>query len=70
MKKFFAIILSFFYLLMQEAMACPGCTGTDPRDQVTIKVVGVFILLIYIPMFLLYKMIYKHRHVSKSFTRQ
>ncbi len=68
MKKYFLLFLSLYFFL-QEVGACPGCVGANPKDKNIFIIVGIFVILIYIPMFVLYKMIYKHRNHSKSFSK-
>ncbi len=49
-----------------ELMACPMCSGQDPRDKYYIYVVGAFILLIYFPMFYLFKTFMKYKNINNS----
>lgn len=48
-----------------ELLACPGCMGTNPNDKYYLWVIGAFILLIYIPMFYMWKTFIKHKDVNK-----
>ena len=42
-------------------LACPYCAGTDSgKDQYTLYILGAFILLTYIPGYLIYRMIKKN----------
>lgn len=49
-----------------ELMACPMCTGQDPRDKYYIYIVGIFVLLIYIPMYYLGKTFFKLRNINNQ----
>lgn len=49
-----------------EVFACPMCSGQDPRDKYYIYVVAVFILLIYFPMFYMFKTFFKLRNVNNQ----
>ena len=51
---------------MGELQACPMCSGQDPRDKNYIYVIGGFILLIYVPMFYLYRTIAKLKNINNS----
>ncbi|MDD4973091.1 MAG: hypothetical protein PHY93_02005 [Bacteriovorax sp.] len=62
-------LISIFFLSFVasgELLACPMCSGQDPRDKYYIYVVGVFILLIYFPMFYLFKTSMKHKNVNNQ----
>lgn len=50
----------------QFALACPMCAGSDlnPADKYLVHILGGFIILTYIPFFLLYKMVIKNRHLN------
>lgn len=62
MKKF--TLLSFLTIFSGELMACPSCIGSGPNDHYYLWVIGAFILLIYIPMFYLFKTFIKHKDVN------
>lgn len=62
-------LLSIFCLSLitsGELMACPMCAGQDPKDKYYLYVVGVFILLIYFPMFYLFKTFIKYKNINNS----
>ncbi|MBC7541058.1 MAG: hypothetical protein H7281_19735 [Bacteriovorax sp.] len=64
-KKLISIV--FLCLLpIGKLLACPMCAGQDPRDKYYIYVIGVFILLIYFPMFYLFKTVMKYRNVNNN----
>jgi len=46
-------------------MACPMCVGDNPNDKYYLWVIGGFVLLIYIPMFYLFKTLMKHNDINK-----
>ena len=47
-----------------QALACPMCSGSSPNDKYFIYVIGVFILVIYFPMFYLFKTFMKFKDVN------
>lgn len=60
MKLFVALMTLVF---STSLWACPGCLGSDPRAEMwVVYSIGIFILLVYIPFFLLYRMIVKNRN--------
>lgn len=65
------ILIAFMLTLITsgELMACPMCSGQDPRDKFYVYIIGVFILLIYIPMFYLYKTVMKHKNVNNQISK-
>lgn len=65
MKK---LSLGFTLLLITsgQAFACPMCSGSDPSDKYYLYVVGVFILLIYYPMYYLFKTFMKFKNVNNN----
>jgi hypothetical protein len=55
MLKIFLSIYVFF--ISGSASACPNCAGSaDGRDQYTLIILGLFVLLTYIPFALFYRM--------------
>ncbi len=46
-----------------KILACPNCAGSldDPKTLSTAYILMGFILFTYIPLFLIYRVIYKHR---------
>lgn len=66
MNKRILFYLFFGLISSGELMACPMCSGQDPRDKYYIYVVGAFILLIYFPMFYLFKVFIKHKNINNS----
>lgn len=69
MKNFTLFILtSFFLAVPQWALACPACAGslTNPKDRYLVYILGVFVLLTYIPMYFLYRMIKKNKDLNEQ----
>jgi phosphotransferase system glucose/maltose/N-acetylglucosamine-specific IIC component len=62
-KIFFLFTLSL--ITSGQALACPMCMGTNPNDKYFLYVIGVFILLIYIPMYYLFRMFMKFKNVNQ-----
>lgn len=58
--------IALLLIFTDVAMACPGCIGSNPRDQYLVYILGVFILLTYIPIFYLFRIIKKHRHFRED----
>jgi len=64
-KKILTALL-FTIISSSQLMACPTCSGQDPRDKYYIYIVGIFILLIYVPMFYLYKTVIKYKNINNN----
>ena len=67
MKKLSFLFLSLFFVT--DLLACPYCTGSTQggKDSNTTLILGLFILAIYIPYFLIYRMIKKHRALKEAY---
>lgn len=65
MKLFFGLVL---FWISQLTLACPGCAGSmdNPNDMKVVWILCGFILLIYIPFFLIYKTILKHQNLNNE----
>lgn len=64
MKK----VLAYLFIFSSPALwACPMCAGSasNPGDQYIVYILGGFVLLTYIPFFLLYRMVIKNRNLNK-----
>lgn len=66
MKSVFTLFIS---LLSWSVWACPNChevvsTTADVRSPWTLIILGCFIALTYIPMYLFFRLIKKHARVS------
>ena len=62
--KFLMMILLYF---PQVILACPGCAGStnNEADNYTVYILIGFIIAIYIPFFLLYKLFFKYKDINK-----
>jgi hypothetical protein len=62
-------MMVFFFTLFLPvlALACPYCAGNgqEGKDSNTTLILALFILAIYIPYYLIYRMIKKHRALVK-----
>ncbi|MGZ3807426.1 MAG: hypothetical protein ACXVCE_05020 [Bacteriovorax sp.] len=66
MSKKLVSILFLSMTISGELLACPMCSGQDPKDKYYLYVIGVFILLIYIPMFYMFKTFIKLRNINNN----
>lgn len=66
MNKIYVIVLSFF--VTSNLLACPYCAGSTQggKDSNTTLVLALFILTIYIPYYLIYRMIKKQRALAAA----
>lgn len=64
-KAILSVLISFFF--MADLIACPYCVGSSQsgKDSNTTLILVLFILAIYIPYFILYRMIKKHRAMKE-----
>lgn len=55
-------------LLSSKIMACPGCAGSmeNSKQANLVPILIVFIALTYVPFYLIYKMIIKHRNFHQA----
>ena len=53
-------------LYTDVVLACPTCigSGNNPKAGNIVYILGGFIILTYIPFYLIYRMIIKHRNVN------
>lgn len=65
MKKVFALTL---LLVAETIVACPSCVGSmdDPKSGNIVPILGGFILLTYIPFYMIYKTIIKNRNFNQQ----
>lgn len=65
MKKIYALTL---IALMDVSMACPGCIGSMGNEKMgnIVPILAGFILLTYIPFYLIYKTIIKNRNFNQQ----
>jgi uncharacterized BrkB/YihY/UPF0761 family membrane protein len=67
MTKIWAIIFCFLSFYSAQTLACPSCSGSglNPREKDVWIILTVFIAACYIPMYYLFKTIYKYRNSTK-----
>jgi hypothetical protein len=55
-------------LFVEVSMACPGCAGSmdDPYKGNIVYILGGFILLTYIPFYLIYRTIIKNKNFNQK----
>jgi len=65
LKYIIALITTSYF---EFVLACPGCAGSsnNAADNYTVYVLIGFILAIYVPFYLLFKTVYKYRHINKD----
>jgi hypothetical protein len=58
-----SFVFSFTLFFAQGLLACPYCAGNgqDGKDSNTTLILALFILAIYIPYYLIFRLIKKHR---------
>ena len=66
MKVLSLLFLSFFFV--SDLLACPYCAGNTQsgKDSNTTLILGLFILAIYIPYFIIFRLIKKHRALKEA----
>lgn len=66
MKKLSFALLTL--LFVNDLLACPYCTGSTQggKDSNTTLILSLFIVAIYVPYFLIYRMIKKHRALKEA----
>ena len=65
MKNFLLPVGILLLVLFSDyVLACPGCAGSmdNPKDARLVWILITFIGLIYIPFYIIYRTIYKHRN--------
>ena len=66
-KMRFAYISLIFFILTSPIYACPMCAGTPRyKDRFTVYLLGVFILLTYIPYTIIYRLTKKYKHLEEK----
>ena len=65
MNKLSVFVLSLFFVT--DLLACPYCVGSTQggKDSNTTLILALFILAIYIPYYLIFRMIKKHRALAR-----
>lgn len=66
MSKILYITVSLFFA--SNLLACPYCAGNTQggKDSNTTLILALFILAIYIPYYLIFRMIKKHRALKEA----
>lgn len=66
MKRLSLLLLSFFFVT--DLLACPYCAGNSQsgKDSNTTLILAIFILAIYIPYFIIFRLIKKHRALKEA----
>lgn len=66
MIKTLVFTISFFFV--SDLLACPYCVGDSQggKDSNTTLILALFILAIYIPYYLIYRLIKKHRALKEA----
>ena len=67
MKKFFGFVL-FSMFFVSDLLACPYCQGNSQggKDSNTTAILAAFILATYIPYFIIFRLIKKHRALKEA----
>lgn len=66
MLKKLPILFIFSLITMGQAFACPTCMGDSPNDKYYLWVIAAFILVIYFPMFYLFKTFIKFKNINNN----
>lgn len=66
MFKKISLIYSLSLITAGQALACPSCMGNNPNDKYYLWVIGAFVLLIYFPMFYLFKTFMKFKNINNN----
>ncbi|RLA65284.1 MAG: hypothetical protein DRQ88_03090 [Epsilonproteobacteria bacterium] len=63
--KIFPLLL---FLFSAQVWGCPGCLATSKTgsSDVTVYILGIFILLCYIPLYSLFKTIIKYKNINNT----
>lgn len=60
-------VLLALFLISSKIMACPGCAGSmeNSKQANLVPILITFIALTYVPLYMIYKAIIKHRNLNK-----
>lgn len=63
-----ALVFTYALIFATDLLACPYCAGNTQsgKDSNTTLILALFILAIYIPYYLIYRMIKKHRALAAA----
>lgn len=66
MKKISFLLLSLFFVT--DLLACPYCAGSSQggKDSTTTFVLAGFIVAIYVPYYIIFRMIKKHNALKEA----
>ena len=64
MKRRLTLIFITMLTISGNALACPMCIGNNQNDKYYLWIIGIFILVIYFPMFYLFKTFMKFKNVN------
>lgn len=53
-------------LASSKVFACTMCSGQNASDKYYLYVIGLFTLLIYIPLFYMFKTFIKYKNINNS----
>lgn len=55
-------------IFSEKLLACPGCSASmdNPKEIYKVIIIGVFILLTYIPFYFIYSIIIKNRNINSD----
>lgn len=61
------LVSTALFTISLSAWSCPSCMGSvnDPKSGNIVWILGGFILLTYIPFYLIYKTIFKNRNINQ-----
>jgi hypothetical protein len=66
MNKLKLSLALLIIVFSNTVMACPNCAGsTDARDKYTVAILSCFILLTYVPFYLIFKKASKIKKTDK-----
>ncbi len=67
MKDFIKILFLFTFVQLVSS-ACPGCAGSmdNPKEANLVWILSGFILLTYIPFYILYRTVFKNGHLNDA----
>ena len=68
MNQLLAKLFICFLFILETAQACPGCAGSmnNPKDKYLVYILMAFIALCYIPFYIIYRTIIKHRNFNQQ----
>lgn len=68
MRRAHLLLLIFLITTLETAHACPGCAGSmnNPKDKYLVYILSAFIVLCYIPFYIIYRSILKHKNFNEQ----